>query len=133
MHCSDVNPGSRIELKFIEKHRGSPDREVLVDYIVPDHLNLALVTKRVAAFPSLFSSFGFSSKRPAAPSQNKWLEVTVKFPDLSEVGRAKKDSNRALIGDRRSQTTTRVLFKGQPRWLRIATVRWRGWGMHVLY
>src|ERR1700753_991951 len=121
MHHSDVNPASRIGLKFTETHRTSSNREVMMDYAVSDYTSEVSATKRIAAFPSLLSSFGISSMRPSTPSQSKWLDVKIKFPDMSEVSHLKDDTNWPHAGFCRSQATTRARLRKQPRWSRTTT------------
>ena len=83
---SDAYEGAKVRLRFIEKHRTSTDREVLLEYTVLDDPNQPPVRVRACAFPSLLSTFGFS-KRPTTSGLNSSLEVIVTFPSLEKVSR----------------------------------------------
>lgn len=82
MRHSDAYIGAKVELKFIERHFASMDRELAMQYTILDNPNRPAVKQCIGVFPSFRSTIGFSSKAPAA---NNTMEVTVMFPNLDKV------------------------------------------------
>ncbi|KAF8598899.1 hypothetical protein BDV93DRAFT_478129, partial [Ceratobasidium sp. AG-I] len=90
----DAYIGASIQLKFIEKHRTSADRDVVVAYIVLDDSNRAPLTKHIGAFPTLFPTFRISPKKPAEPELRESMKVVVEFLNMDEIA---KDYSAMLI------------------------------------
>ncbi|KAF8596010.1 hypothetical protein BDV93DRAFT_514512 [Ceratobasidium sp. AG-I] len=81
----DIDPGSTIGLKLVEKHYLSPDREVIVEYKISDVTNETSITKDAGVFPSRLSSFGLTSKRSSTASSAKALTIKIKFLDSNQL------------------------------------------------